>query len=158
MISVISVKFNISDFDMFRSTRGRCYPGNFLLSLTDTILIYLSMSDTNFHLYESSIPHYIGYQKEFGGDTTGLSTLDLLDNWMMRMSLGFKKGDVIITNYDSLNILGIVHFPDSINNDSIVEVEIVVDLDGLFEIRQSNLDSTNKSLMMNTQNVYLKNR
>ncbi len=154
-VGVSSAKFKLYYFDASRpSVSPPCDCSSFFIFLPDTLLIELAMTDTNFHIYSGRIPHYFGYQIEHGGDTVCLSSFDSLGDWRMRMHLSAE-----LEMGDTLNTCGAgFFFPDTINEEGNIEVEMTFDMRGLFKIEHGWPDTNHKWISMNSSRVHLKQR
>jgi hypothetical protein len=97
----------------------------------ETLYVEIPPTDTEVYIYETEINHFIGYQEEYGGDSTRYSCLDKVDGWFTRLS--FLNGDVMLNSGDSRTSFGFwVVIPDTVRGGEGLDVEIIFDLNGLF--------------------------
>lgn len=105
----------------------------FLLDFPKDLYIEIPPTDTEIYYYNAEVTHYIGYQQEYGGDTSRLSCLDSIGEWNMTIKFDIKE--LILISGDSIS--GVGHskiIPDTIKDSSAINIEILFDLNGLFSI------------------------
>ncbi len=119
----------------------------------DTVFVEIAYADTEFHHFQGVVRRYIGFQREFGGDTTRLSALDSVGGW--KMDILIAPYIVVLENGDTLKrILGGLpeNVPDTIRPDGKIEIEMYFDWDGLFSLYQDSV------VMMNPEKISYRER
>ena len=91
--------------------------------------------DSGVHTCSTYIDYYVGYQVEYGGDTTRYCEMDRYGPWFLEFSL--TRSTVTFTAGDSARVdESIVDMvPDTVRPNGVLELDIVVDMNGLLEWR-----------------------
>ena len=91
--------------------------------------------DSGVHTCSTSIDYYVGYQRRYGGDTTRYCEMDRYGPWFLKLDL--IRSTATFTARDSAwvdqSIVDMV--PDTVRPNGVLELDIVVDLDGLLHWR-----------------------
>ncbi|MFO7649877.1 MAG: hypothetical protein R6X13_00850 [bacterium] len=95
--------------------------------------------DSGVHTCTTTIEHYVGYQLEYGGDTTRYGEMDRYGPWSLQFDLRrstatFASGDSVQVYGGGLDIVDMV--PDTVRPNGILELDVIVDLNGLLVWRQ----------------------
>jgi hypothetical protein len=104
------------------------------------ITIEVVQPDTEFHAYPTTITHFSGYQRRHGGDTMRFAFLNgQNDGWDLDLWCDFdtawtEAGDTIRLMDSYFKGL-----PDTVRAGQPTEIEIVFDMDGLFNVDTSGL-------------------
>lgn len=88
--------------------------------------------DSEVHTCTTTIRHYVGYQLEYGGDTTRYGEMDRYGPWQLQFDLIGSTATFASGNSGRVyggNFLDMV--PDTVRPNGILELDVVVDLDGL---------------------------
>jgi hypothetical protein len=110
--------------------------------------------DSGVHTCSTTIRHYVGYQIEYGGDTTRYGEMDRYGPWYLQFDL--IRSTATFTSGDSGRVYreGIVDMvPDTVRPNGILELDIVIDLDGLLEWRPSE-----ERYYLNTDRIHVTQR
>ncbi len=91
--------------------------------------------DSEVHTCSTSIDYYVGYQRRYGGDTTRYCEMDRYGPWFFLLKL--TRSTATFTARDSVRVYsGTVDMvPDTVRPNGVLELDIVVDLDGLLAWR-----------------------
>lgn len=93
--------------------------------------------DSGVHTCSTTIEHYVGYQLEYGGDTTRYGEMDRYGPWFFQLDLmssaaAFSTGETVRVYQSIVDMV-----PDTVRPNGVLELDIVMDLDGLLEWRPS---------------------
>ncbi|MBN2538408.1 hypothetical protein JXB37_09050 [candidate division WOR-3 bacterium] len=113
----------------------------------------LVYADSGVHTCSTTIAHYVGYQLEYGGDTTRYCEMDRYGPWYLQFSL--NKSTAFFTSGESVRVeRSIVDMvPDTVRPNGVLELDIVMDLDGLLVFRPSL-----ERYYLNTDRIYITQR
>ena len=109
--------------------------------------------DTEAHACTVEATHFVGYQQKYGGDTTRYGMMDPYGEWEVRfMPLTFSAiGDSGETL--SVGRMDMRDMPDSVRADGLWELDLTLDMDGLFSWNQ-----TYPGLVFHTDRVVVRQR
>ena len=116
---------------------------SFKFSLPETLDVEFAWPDTNWHVYQTTVHHLVGYQAEKGGDTTRLSQISGGD-WSMSLNVGMTDGHGWLKDGRRLHTYchSFGSFPDTVGRDSVIEVEMVCDMSGFGKVFASPHDTS----------------
>jgi hypothetical protein len=102
---------------------------SFKFLLPETLEVEFAWPDTDWHLYQTTVHHLVGYQLEKGGDTTRLGQISGGD-WTMSLNVGMMNGTGRLKDGRRMHTYShsFGSFTDTIYGDSVIEVEMVCDL------------------------------
>jgi len=108
---------------------------SFTFPLPETLNVEFAWPDTDWHVYQTIVHHLVGYQAEKGGDTTRLSKVTGGD-WSMTLNVGLTDGHGWLKTGRRLRTYchSFGNFPDQVDGDGIIEVELVCDMDGFGKV------------------------
>lgn len=152
-LHVVSAKLPFYATVYYRQEQTYYENTHYFTNFRDTLFVEIAYADTEFHHFQGIVRRYIGFQREFGGDTSRLSALDSIGGWQMDILIAPSL--VILANGDTLpRLLGGLpeNVPDTIRPNGKIEIEIFFDWDGLFSVYQDS------ALMMNSNKITYRER
>jgi hypothetical protein len=110
--------------------------------------------DSGVHTCSTTIEHYVGYQLEYGGDTTRYGEMDRYGPWYLQFDLIRSTATFASGDSGRVSQEGIVDMvPDTVRPNGVLELDVVMDLDGLLVWRPSR-----ERYYLNTDHVHVTQR
>lgn len=112
-------------------SRNNAVPGSFESPVQ---IVY---PDSESHACTLAVEHFVGYQGQYGGDTTRLSSMDRYGTWTLQLytigtRVAFANGETLV-----IDNAPVPEIPDTVRYDRPYELDITVDLDGLLVWREA---------------------
>lgn len=134
-LDTIGVESCILSFEGYTYSRPGGTEGDmnwyFTFGFPATLRVQTVWPDNRWHTYAATVHHLVGYQQENGGDTSRLSAMTGGD-WSMTLNVGLTDGTATLKTGEVLHtyVHSLEKCPDAVNGDSIIEINLTVDLAG----------------------------
>jgi len=139
-----------------RPPRWRDDRSSYTYGFPETLNVEITMEDADFQPYLTDLRHFVGWQEEFGGDTAYFSVLDSVVGW--EMDIRAASDYLTLVSGESLHLHSNLPsgVPDTVRGYSEIEIEVIFDMDGLFEIK--DYGPTGKRVILDSSKVYYHQR
>jgi hypothetical protein len=97
--------------------------------------LQIASPDSEVHTCSTYIDHFVGYQAQYGGDTTRYGEMDRYGPWAFRFDL--VRGTAVFAAGESAPVgQSLVDgVPDTVRSNGVLDLDILIDMNGLLQWR-----------------------